>query len=132
MKDQKFTFLQKVTFAFILKEAKETSTIAGREKTFHKWRKAKAATTEGVVIGKRTLRNGLLDYFPEEPPIYGAKESFPAYLVAFNMKENPVYVLPEDLRDPEAPVVTGGSNSSLSGRSACLGYMAGIVGYECY
>ena len=51
---------------------------------------------DGVVIGKRNLCNGEVDFDPEQTAFI-PKEYFTAYLVSLNMNENPVYVLPEDI-----------------------------------
>ena len=53
---------------------------------------------EGVIIGKRLLSDGFNDY-TNESVIFEPEKSFVAFLVSINMKENPVYVLPEDLEE---------------------------------
>ncbi len=62
---------------------------------FRDWRKIETEF-EGVIIGQRTLSNGFVDYDPEQI-IFTPKEYFKAYLVSFDMNQNPVYVLPEDI-----------------------------------
>ena len=52
--------------------------------------------SEGVVIGQRTLSNGIVEYDPEYTAFI-PKEYIKAYLVSYSMNENPVYVLPEDI-----------------------------------
>lgn len=54
---------------------------------------------EGIVIGVRTLTNGINEYYGYDQPIqYRPKESVKAYLVAYDMRRKPVLVLPEHLR----------------------------------
>lgn len=63
---------------------------------------------EGVVIGERTLTNGENHYNGwDEPITYRPKESFKAYLVAFDMRRRPVLVLPEHVAI--RPVQTDGT-----------------------
>ena len=60
---------------------------------------------EGLIIGKRTLSDGVVEYMPmswEYPDdgqerYYNPKRHFTAYLVVFNIRENPVYVAEEDI-----------------------------------
>lgn len=51
---------------------------------------------EGIIIGKRNLCNGEVQYDPEYIAFI-PKEYITAYLVSVNMNDNPVYVLPEDI-----------------------------------
>lgn len=48
---------------------------------------------EGIIVGKRTLTNGDVDYDRN----YFPTERFAAYLVAFDLRRKPVYVLPEHI-----------------------------------
>lgn len=58
----------------------------------------KNAGGEGVIVGQRTLANGENNYNGyDEPIVFVAKERFTAYLVAFDLRRKPVYVLPEHL-----------------------------------
>jgi hypothetical protein len=53
---------------------------------------------EGVIVGARTLANGQVSYGGWDTPTeFSPTAHFKAYLVAFDMRKNPVYVLPEDL-----------------------------------
>lgn len=53
---------------------------------------------EGVVIGKRTLANGIVHWGSyDESTYFEAKERLEAYLVAFDMRRKPFLVLAEDL-----------------------------------
>ena len=47
---------------------------------------------DGIIIGLRTLRNGSSIYEPYEGWYFDAEEYIPAIIVAFSMKENPVYI----------------------------------------
>lgn len=52
----------------------------------------------GVIVGWRTLSDGRVDFgYYDEPSEYMPTRHFKAYLVAFDMREKPLYVLPEDL-----------------------------------
>lgn len=51
---------------------------------------------EGIIIGKRTLANGVITWGTyEDPDIFRPVEHFTAYVIAYDMRRNPVYVLPE-------------------------------------
>ena len=50
---------------------------------------------EGVIIGKRSLSNGIKIY--DEIILYEPTKVFTVFLVSVNMRENPVYVLPENI-----------------------------------
>lgn len=64
----------------------------------------KTAGGEGVIIGKRTLTNGRNHYSGYDEPItFIPKERFSAYLVAFDLRRKPVYVLPEHITALEEP-----------------------------
>jgi hypothetical protein len=77
-------YLQRVAVSHILESKPSDHIAAGRKKRLKIWSRVEAKETDGIIIGSRTLCNLLDDYFS-------------AYLVSFNMRENPVYVLPEDL-----------------------------------
>jgi hypothetical protein len=51
---------------------------------------------EGYVIGERTLSNGTAEY-TDEGVFYNPDEYFKAYIVVFNIYQNPVHVLPKDI-----------------------------------
>ena len=52
----------------------------------------------GVIVGWRTLSDGRVDFGGYyEPTEYRPTRHFKVYLVAFDMREKPLYVLPEDL-----------------------------------
>lgn len=51
---------------------------------------------EGIITGKRTLANGNISYY-DHGSNFVMKEHFEAYIVTFDLRRKPVYVLPEDL-----------------------------------
>lgn len=60
--------------------------------------RAEIEPVSGVIVGWRTLSDGRFDDFGYyEPSEYLPTRHFKAYLVAFDMREKPLYVLPEDL-----------------------------------
>lgn len=55
----------------------------------------------GVIVGWRTLANGDVEYgngYDSGTEFYPT-EHFKAYLVAYDMRKKPVYVLPKDLEE---------------------------------
>ncbi|UXZ57066.1 hypothetical protein [Curtobacterium sp. Arg-1] len=69
------------------------------------WRPQAAAVDNGVIVGKRTLSNGWYENGGYEDPAYlHSIDFFPVYLVAFDMNQNPAYVLPEHITAEEASV----------------------------
>lgn len=50
----------------------------------------------GAVIGKRRLSNGEVDDY-DNAPVYIPQLHFTVFLVIFNMRDNPVYVLPQHI-----------------------------------
>ena len=63
---------------------------------FKTWRPIPQSQGTGIVIGKRTLFNGYNVYEPDCGNIFHPLEHFDAYLVALDMKRNPVYVKIEE------------------------------------
>jgi hypothetical protein len=65
------------------------------------WRKAqwgkRGDVRHGFIIGVRTLANGTLHWNYEEPTRFVADLYFTAYLVAFDLRRKPVYLLPDDV-----------------------------------
>jgi hypothetical protein len=54
----------------------------------------------GVVVGVRTLSDGRNEYHGyDEPILYCPEEHFEAYLVAYDMRRKPVYVLRDNLKE---------------------------------
>lgn len=52
----------------------------------------------GIVVGKRTLANGLHIWGSyEDPDTFRPIEHFTAYLIAYDLRRSPVYVLPEHI-----------------------------------
>lgn len=60
------------------------------------WFPTEGPIREGLVIGKRTLSNGLREW-DEDGVSYQPGEFLPAYLVVFDLRRAPVPVRPEDL-----------------------------------
>lgn len=48
--------------------------------------------TAGIIIGKRTLKNGQTHYDEDFGYYFEAKEHFIAYLIAFDMYRKPIFV----------------------------------------
>lgn len=68
------------------------------------WRRvqfgSKDNAREGVIVGERVLANGEVIWGGwDELTTFHPKEYIKAYLVAFDMRRKPVYVLPEDLEE---------------------------------
>jgi hypothetical protein len=51
----------------------------------------------GLIIGVRTLSNGVIEWNYEEPIQFYPDLYFTAYLVAFDLRRKPVYLLPDDV-----------------------------------
>jgi hypothetical protein len=55
-------------------------------------------TREGVIVGSRTLANGYATWaYADEPIVFYPEEHFTAYLVAYDLRRRPVYLLPSDV-----------------------------------
>lgn len=54
----------------------------------------------GILVGIRTLANGRVDYEYEEGSVFDVvgAERFTAYLIAYDLRRKPVWVLPEHTR----------------------------------
>lgn len=52
---------------------------------------------EGIVIGKRTLANGYVNYDYDEGTTFEPESHLIAYVIAYDLHRNPVYVLPEHI-----------------------------------
>lgn len=67
------------------------------------WRTApwfRPAPIRGVIVGIRTLSNGRNEYHGYDEPIeYCGEEFFSAYLVAYDLRRKPVFVLAENLKE---------------------------------
>lgn len=54
----------------------------------------------GVIVGERWLSNGKVKYGGwDDTTQFYPTEHFKAYLVSYDMRRKPVYVLPEDLEE---------------------------------
>jgi hypothetical protein len=102
---------QRVRFGHALKRLREkrpdTRTGSNRNVSGYAqwrfWQPESATAGSGVIVGKRTLSNGWYESGGfEEPPYLHSVEFFPVYLVAFDMNQNPTYVLPEHITAEEA------------------------------
>lgn len=102
-----------VTFSHHLKRVTSTRFDADepsayrRSKTIKAWKRVDFLVEgRGVVVGKRTLANGERYYIgPDEGSTFVPEEYVHAYLVSFDMRRKPVYVLAEDLTLIHTPKV---------------------------
>lgn len=51
----------------------------------------------GVLVGIRTLSDGTIDWSFDEPVTFYPETYFTAYLVAFDLRRKPVFLLPDDV-----------------------------------
>lgn len=51
----------------------------------------------GIIVGIRTLSNGTITWFSDEPIVFYPDLYFTAYLVSFDLRRKPVYLLPDDV-----------------------------------
>lgn len=103
---------EKVTFTWALRREsrREEVTINGRRRTVtvRRWETGEIPNTkppasrEGVVVGVRTLCNGYVQYEYDYGNMFSPFEDgyFTAYLIAWNLRQQPVYVLPEHTSSP--------------------------------
>jgi hypothetical protein len=65
------------------------------------WRKTqwgkRGDVRHGLIIGVRTLSNGVIEWNYEEPIQFYPDLYFTAYLIAFDLRRVPVYLLPDDV-----------------------------------
>jgi hypothetical protein len=65
------------------------------------WRKTqwgkRGDLRHGLIIGVRTLSNGTITWFSDEPIVFHPEMYFTAYLIAYDLRRNPVYLLPDDV-----------------------------------
>lgn len=68
----------------------------------HDWVRGEAVMWRpGIVIGKRTLQNGVYNYGGGEEQSYLSDiEYVPAYLIAYDLHQKPVRVLKDDIKRP--------------------------------
>jgi hypothetical protein len=72
-------------------------------------RRPLSAPREGIVVGSRMLQDGSVKLDPEYGPDFRSTSCFSAYIVYYNMRRRPMFVLPEDVEavadvEPEQPV----------------------------
>jgi hypothetical protein len=96
------TFGQRIRFDRADVRQRTTSSYQsnGRGGWMKEWAKrswSKPGQLEGILIGIRTLSNGWVTYGDEFTPTrYEAVDHFTAYLIAYDTRRSPVYLLPED------------------------------------
>jgi hypothetical protein len=65
------------------------------------WRKTqwgkRGDVRHGLIVGVRTLSNGVIKWNYEEPIQFYPDLHFTAYLVAFDLRRKPVFLLPDDV-----------------------------------
>jgi hypothetical protein len=54
---------------------------------------------EGIIVGKRTLSDGEVQYTYDSGVIYRQKSTFTAWLVATDIHRKPVLVWPKDIQE---------------------------------
>ena len=84
---------QKVNVSATIKKSK----IYGRRTA---WERCELRTGKALFLGWRRVKEGHTEY-DEGWPIFCASKTIKAALVVFNTRENPVYVLPEDIKPME-------------------------------
>lgn len=88
---------QKVRFGKRLERINVTPRPSRGRFTAYEWQPVPIESTEGVVVGTRTVYNGRSVWQPEEGGYFVQEKSVPAVLVSFNMRKAPIYVHPDDL-----------------------------------
>jgi hypothetical protein len=73
-----------------------TNTLVRKEWRKTQWGKRGNVRT-GIIVGVRTLSNGVIEWNYEEPIQFYPDLYFTAYLVAFDLRRKPVYLLPDDV-----------------------------------
>jgi hypothetical protein len=106
-----FELGQKVRFTWVLHRASEAAHPPGassRRLPRKVWRtegwpgQPEPLPREGVIVGKRTLSDGEIDYGGYEDPVtYYPERHFTAWLVAFDLLRKPVLVLPQHIQAVE-------------------------------
>lgn len=98
-----FTLGQRVTWA--VADEMHRINVTGDWYRREPWRKRWQRTQyderhrEGVVVGLRTLSNGINESHGDEGIQYIPEEYIPAVLVAYDLRRKPVYVEPRLLRE---------------------------------
>lgn len=95
---------KRVKFTTPLRRAHEHRVDGDRSSNWKVWRAALSYTgpLEGILIGVRTLSDGLVYYGNfDEPTSFAPKESFKAALIATSLKRKPVLVRFDDLQAVE-------------------------------
>lgn len=93
---------QRVTFKATLTRTSLARELAGPWRKA--WRRHGRLAMAGIIVGRRTLSDGVLELGYDEPTVYHPERHFTAYLVAYDLNRKPVHVLPEDLYPPPVTV----------------------------
>ena len=98
----KFKFGDRVRVTGILERKCRSKNVRPHGGDLYKYWQAKPIPVkEGILIGYRTLPDGVREWVcDEEGYIFIPKEHYRVALVVFNERQNPVYVLLGDLREP--------------------------------
>ena len=83
-------FGERVSFRTVLERKKEQ--LIGREYSA-RWVPVGIPETHGILIGKRTLTNGITTYDADGYPTYKPDDILQVHLVVSDMQKNPVYTL---------------------------------------
>lgn len=101
MSETRYALGQAVEYTWWLTRRSETEQLCA----WKRWRheaylgQPEPAPTRGIVVGIRTLSNGKNVWSGSDEAItYSPREFFTAYLVAHNLRQRPVFVLPEHMR----------------------------------
>lgn len=92
---------QRVAFDHELRRFKSAPHTSGPFAFDRTWDRRKVPTITGFVVGVRTLQNGTTIFYGDEPPVWRRSGSVPAIVVAVNLFRKPVFVHPDDIRDPD-------------------------------
>lgn len=99
--DPKFKLGDRVTVAAVLRRGHEFDwTLKGRdmwEQYGKVWKRIHPKRQHGIVVGKRTLSDGVSNGNVETWRRYTETRRYSAYIVAFNLSARHEYVLPGDL-----------------------------------
>lgn len=65
---------------------------------YRMWAPVPMMRTHGVVVGKRVLANNYVHHDPYAMPAAKETDKVSAYLIAYDMRKAPIYVLPEHMK----------------------------------
>lgn len=104
MHDYEISLGKRVKFTTPLRRVYEHRMDGDRGSNWKVWKAALsyAGPLEGILIGVRTLSDGLVYYGSfDEPTSFDPKESFKAALIATDLKRKPFFVRFDDLQPAE-------------------------------